>query len=206
MGSSNSGEWTERNNIALPPGFTQAAPALVSARVSSSAHDASPATTLVTDSKFAATPSVSLIASFDAADTPAAVLPMRLNQHPLQSLVLLQSGSTEPIVALTEPANVFTVTTTADGIGSSIPAGSLREAITEANLDTGPSCIVFDFPNTDPNRDPTTGVFLIQPLSENSTLGDLFALPPIDATVTIDGYTQPGASPNTLRNGTMRRF
>jgi len=47
-----------------------------------------------------------------------------------------------------------------------------------------------------------TGAFLIQPLSE-SVPGALnnFALPPINGTMIIDGYTQPGASPNTLANG-----
>ena len=216
-------EWTERSAIALPAGFQQETPRLLAAHVSTSTqedvlltdsgnnkvhvfstgpaqHSAQPASEIGTSSN-AAPAAMALLASIDSAAAPAAILPMRLNQHPLQSLVVLQTSQSEPVIALSTPANIFTVTTTADGIGANIPAGSLRAAITAANLATGPSSIVFNIPTTDPNRDPTTGVFLIRPLSENMNSLDFFALPPIDATVTIDGYTQPGASPNTLPNG-----
>jgi Domain of unknown function DUF11/FG-GAP-like repeat/Putative binding domain, N-terminal len=222
---SNVPEWTERNAIALPAGFQQETPRLVVGHVSTSAQEdllladsgnnkvhvfftgpkqlsaSAQFSTEISTSTNAAPAPMALLASLDSAAAPAAVLSMRLNQHPLQSLVVLQATQSEPVVALSTPANVFTVTTTADGIGASIPAGSLRAAITAANAAAGPSSIVFNIPTTDPNRDPSTGVFLIRPLSENMNSLDFFALPPIDATVTIDGYTQPGANPNTLPNG-----
>jgi uncharacterized delta-60 repeat protein len=63
-------------------------------------------------------------------------------------------------------------------------ASSLRQAIIDANSFGGPAGITF--------RIPGAGVQNIAPLSP---------LPPITARVTIDGYTQPGASPNTWANG-----
>lgn len=53
--------------------------------------------------------------------------------------------------------------------------------------------INFNIPATDPRRNPTTGVFTITPTAS--------PLPDITETVTIDGYTQPGASPNSLPQG-----
>jgi hypothetical protein len=64
--------------------------------------------------------------------------------------------------------------------------GSLRQAILDANATIGADTIAFNIPGA--------GVHTISPLS---------ALPPLtdDAGVTIDGYTQPGSSPNTLSVG-----
>ncbi len=75
--------------------------------------------------------------------------------------------------------------------------GSLREAIYDANTlgygtAANPDLIAFDIPTTDPGYNSTTGAFIIQPLS---------ALPTITDTLVLDGYTQPGASPNTLTIG-----
>ena len=61
---------------------------------------------------------------------------------------------------------------------------SLRQAMLDANTAGGGSTIVFDIPGT--------GVQRIAPLYE---------LPALTASVTIDGYTQPGSSPNSLRDG-----
>jgi hypothetical protein len=69
----------------------------------------------------------------------------------------------------------FTVTTT-----NNAGPGSLRQALLDANATAGADTIVFDIPGTGPHR--------IRPLS---------ALPTITDPVTIDGYTQPEASPNT---------
>src|SRR5205823_7432572 len=55
-----------------------------------------------------------------------------------------------------------------------------------------PDQIQFNIPSTDPGYQSSTGAFFIKPLS---------ALPVIGDTVTLDGYTQPGASPNTLAIG-----
>jgi parallel beta-helix repeat protein len=79
--------------------------------------------------------------------------------------------------AATAHAATFTVVSTEDD-GS----GSLANAIAQANASPGPDTIAFDIPGSDVRRIRTT-------------------LPPITETVTIDGYTQPGSSPNTLAAG-----
>jgi hypothetical protein len=90
------------------------------------------------------------------------------------------------LVAAVAQATTFTVTTTADS-----GAGSLRQAILDANADTTdcststPHSIVFNIAGAGPH--------VIAPAS---------ALPTIVSSVVIDGYTQPGASANTLNTGT----
>jgi CSLREA domain-containing protein len=66
---------------------------------------------------------------------------------------------------------------------------SLREAINTANVHPGPDTIGFNIPPTDSGCD-ATGVCTIAPSS--SRLPNL-----TDNNTTVDGYTQPGASPNT---------
>jgi CSLREA domain-containing protein len=163
------------------------------------------------------TPGMSLAASLDSTSgAPGAVLPMRLNQHGLNGLVVLSSGQAVPSAVVPDPPIVFTVNTTTD-LHDALPGDglcadsnglcSLRAAIEEANAEAqqsgaGPFSINFNIPITDPNRDPATGVFTIFAHSEGVIGGaDTDALPAIFSTVTIDGYTQPGASPNTLANG-----
>jgi hypothetical protein len=75
-------------------------------------------------------------------------------------------------------ANTFIVTNTLDS-----GTGSLRQAITDANANPEPDVITFNIPGT--------GVHTITPVT---------LLPLITDSVTIDGYTQPGASENTLSN------
>lgn len=86
----------------------------------------------------------------------------------------IQARSTLPVTNLI-------VTTTADS-----GAGSLRQAILTANslISSGNDTIRFNIPGA--------GVQTIAPLS---------ALPVLSDPVTIDGYTQPTASANTLSNG-----
>jgi IPT/TIG domain/S-layer homology domain len=84
------------------------------------------------------------------------------------------------LAVLLPPATVawsgtFTVTTTADS-----GAGSLRQAILDANANAGADTIAFNIPGA--------GVHTI-------TLSSF--LPSITDPLTIDGYTQPGATPNT---------
>ena len=79
------------------------------------------------------------------------------------------------LLSIPVAAATFTVTNTNDS-----GAGSLRQAILDANATPGGDSIEFDIPGS--------GVHTITPMS---------ALPPITDTVTIDGYTQLGASPNT---------
>jgi hypothetical protein len=76
-----------------------------------------------------------------------------------------------PIAAAT-----FTVTNANDA-----GPGSLRQAILDANAAAGPHTIPFAIPGS--------GVH---------TISLTTPLPTITQTVTIDGYTQPGSSPNTL--------
>jgi len=73
-------------------------------------------------------------------------------------------------------AFTYTVTSTNDS-----GLGSLRQAILYSNTYAGEDLIVFDIPGP--------GVHTISPTSE---------LPHITDWVTIDGYTQPGTSPNAL--------
>jgi uncharacterized repeat protein (TIGR01451 family) len=150
-------------------------------------------------------PQMHLLASLEAESAPLAVLPLRLSKSGLSGLVVLQDGQSKPIAMqqAIPPANIFTVTNTSDGViavGTEFtgPTGSLRAAIYNANNATGAAEIDFNIPTSDPGYNASTGAFLIQPLSEGAPGGfNNFALPPINQTVTIDGYTQPGASPNT---------
>jgi hypothetical protein len=91
-------------------------------------------------------------------------------------------------VRQSQAADYF-VTNTADS-----GPGSLREAILAANTNrTFCATIKFNIDaSTDPGCDPSTGVCTIMPLSE---------LPTMAICTTIDGYTQPGASTNSLPNG-----
>ena len=79
----------------------------------------------------------------------------------------------------TVAADTYTVTNTNDS-----GAGSLRQAIIDANGHSGPDNISFNIPGS--------GVRTITPAGE---------LPVITSPVTIDGYTQPGSSANTLVGG-----
>jgi len=81
----------------------------------------------------------------------------------------------------------LTVTNTNDS-----GAGSLRQAITDANGNAGADSIHFNIPAADPGCN-SGGLCTIAPLT---------AFPTITDAVTIDGYTQPGASVNTAANGT----
>ena len=77
-------------------------------------------------------------------------------------------------------SETFTVTT-ADSIGP----GSLYEAINQANEHSGADTIAFNIPGDG-----------VQKISVGES-----ALPEITDSVTIDGYTQPGAKANTLASG-----
>ena len=76
-------------------------------------------------------------------------------------------------------ANTYTVTSTADS-----GAGTLRQAIIDANANAGADTIAFNIAGSGPHT---------------ITITDF--LPAISSPVTIDGYTQSGATPNTLPVG-----
>jgi VCBS repeat-containing protein len=99
---------------------------------------------------------------------------------------------------ITDP---LVVNTTSDGSPDANDCETtLREAIAHANgkaNGSGPDTISFAIPEDDPGRNQQTGVFTIAPTS---------ALPAISDPVVIDGYTQDGASPNTLERGSNARL
>lgn len=103
--------------------------------------------------------------------------------------IAIRSAAAAAILALattTASAATFVVTTTADTNDTCDADCSLREAITAANGSAGPHTIAFNIPGG--------GVRTI-------TLAS--ALPNITQRVTIDGYTQPGSSPNTNATGAI---
>jgi len=99
--------------------------------------------------------------------------------RPLALLLLIGFGTTALLAARASFAATFSVTNTSDS-----GAGSLREAILDANAAAGADAIAFNIAGA--------GVKTIVPSTP---------LPAITGPVTIDGYTQPGASANTLGAG-----
>ena len=83
------------------------------------------------------------------------------------------------LLAADADAATFTVTTTNDS-----SAGSLRQAIVDANANPGADSIHFNIPGAGPH-----------------TINPATPLPDITEALTIDGYTQPGARANTLAEG-----
>jgi S-layer homology domain len=92
------------------------------------------------------------------------------------SIRRLPIGLALSLLASLATAATYTVTNTGDS-----GAGSLRQAILDANANGGVDTIAFNIPGA--------GVHTISPAT---------ALPAITEQVTIDGYSQPGASANTL--------
>jgi hypothetical protein len=106
----------------------------------------------------------------------------RKANHYLGMLVLVATLAMVAMMLAAKPsyaADTLTVTNTNDS-----GAGSLRQAILDANATDGASVIDFDISGT--------GVKTIRPSS---------ALPTVTEQVTIDGYTQTDASPNTKAVG-----
>lgn len=102
------------------------------------------------------------------------------------SLTMASGASAQP-----RDRAVITVTTAAD-LAPPCPSGSvsLRCAIAAANRGSSPTTIAFAIPASDAGCGGTPLVCMIAPAT---------ALPAVRADdVTIDGYTQPGASANTL--------
>ena len=82
-------------------------------------------------------------------------------------------------------ATTYTVTTT-----SNSGAGSLRQAITDANGSAGADTIEFNIPTSD-------GGYTVGP-PDYWSISSLSAFPIVSDTLFIDGYTQPGAQRNTV--------
>ncbi len=94
----------------------------------------------------------------------------------MRPLLLVAALSSLLIAAPAAAQCTLTVTTSLDG-----GPGSLRQAIADANATEGLDIVCFDIPGDGPHT--------IQPQS---------ALPTIVQPIVLDGYTQPGASENTL--------
>jgi parallel beta-helix repeat protein len=90
----------------------------------------------------------------------------------------------------THAASTLTVTTTADSLAPCAPASmSLRCAISQANTDGSGDTIAFNIPTASPGCAGAPAVCTIKPVA---------ALPNLTASnTTIDGFSQPGAHPNT---------
>lgn len=101
----------------------------------------------------------------------AAALPMRLNSDGLNDLVVLSAGRIAPSLLMTRMAATFVVTNT-----NNEGAGSLRQAMLNANASPGEDAITFNIPG------------------DSLTINLVSPLPAITDTVTIDGTTQPGFS------------
>ena len=186
---STASSWQSVSAVALPLRKTASANAVVPVRISSSPKDdllvldqaGRQLQILTNESAFLpeneanepASLSLRIASTIDFEGEPLAVLGMRLNSDALNDLVVLEGNAVAPTVIMTSPAATFTVTNTNDS-----NAGSLRQAILDANLSPGADLISFSIAGS--------GTQTISPLS---------ALPGISGSVTIDGTTQqPGSA------------
>jgi len=194
--------WQPAGAVTLPPAknlSVAAARVLLSARISSSPKDdllvldpaahqlhmiinASAMSPDDSSNNGSASWQFQIAGAIDFESEPTALLGMRLNNDALKDLVVLRTSASAPTVILSSPSMTFSVTNTNDS-----GAGSLRQAIQDANSNPGPDAISFAIPGT--------GTKTISPLS---------ALPVITATLTIDGTTQNpgGGSPPIELSGT----
>jgi titin len=97
----------------------------------------------------------------------------------MKHISLLQIGWIFILVVARTSAATFTVTSVEDS-----GPGTLRQAILEINGSSGSHELLFNIPGD--------GVQTIKPFTP---------LPEISQTVIVDGYSQPGSSPNTLTDG-----
>jgi CSLREA domain-containing protein len=102
------------------------------------------------------------------------------------------------------PFVTFIVTSTADTDGSTCGTGcTLRQAVNANNANPPPmgatNLIAFNIPSNDPGCDPMTNVCTIALTDCLGRSGNFCN--GLNQPVIIDGYTQPGTSPNTLAIG-----
>ena len=114
--------------------------------------------------------------NLDLQGEPVGAVSMRLNDDAFDDLVVFSAGPSPLAVAMSEPAATFVVTNT-----NNSGAGSLRQAILDANANPGADRIVFDIPGSGPH-----------------TITPSAALPTISDPVTIAGSTQPGFTGSPL--------
>jgi parallel beta-helix repeat protein len=111
----------------------------------------------------------------------------------MRSGIVRSLGLSVTLVASVASAGplIFTVTNTAD-TGN----GSLRQAILDANANSGPDTIQFNIPGNDSGCNALSHVCTIKPSVANAV-----TWPRATSPVTINGYSQTGASVNTLAVG-----
>ena len=140
-----------------------------------------------------------VVANFSSSDEAQGTPRVTPDQQALQPES--QPAGESPQLAAEAAALTFTVNSTGDQVDASIGNGrcatsdntcTLRAAIAEANSHTGPDTIAFNIGGS--------GVRTIQLTSQLPSLSDR------TGPTTIDGFTQPGAEPNThaqLNNADM---
>ena len=175
---------SKRLSAVVRPGVTQ----LITARLSSTGGDDLVIVDLANNQLHVITNEIGQLGiaaeTMNVAGGAAAVLPTRLSADAMNDLVILRSNQVAPTIVASPqgPQSTFTVSTTNDS-----GPGSLRDAITLANLNSGADVIDFN----------------ILP-GGAQTINPLTALPTIIDPVTIDGTTQPGfaGTPIIQLNGT----
>lgn len=121
--------------------------------------------------------------ALNVAGSPVAALAMRLNPDVIDDLVVVTSQSATPVILQSARLRApFTVTNTNDS-----GAGSLRDAIDQANMLSGADSISFNIAGPGPH-----------------TISLLSVLPVISETLDIDGTTEPdfAGTPVVVLNGT----
>jgi hypothetical protein len=156
---------------------SELSPKLVSAHVSDSANDdlvvvnsATKPLSIIRTEAFdpvagAARDNKADVVSLDQDSEPRAVLAGRFNSDAISDLIVINKGQSAPSLVSSAAAQTFTVTNTNDS-----GAGSLRQAIPDANANAGADTINFNIPGSGP--------FVITLLT---------MLPAITDPVTIDG-------------------
>ena len=122
--------------------------------------------------------SVSVL-EFKTAITPASMPALPFVVSAIVTSAQGASSEFSNVVSAFDAGTLHTVVTTADS-----GAGSLRQALLDANANPGPDLIHFNIPGSGPHT--------IAPLSGLNALND---------TTVIDGYSQPGALHNTTDSG-----
>ncbi|MGB5037279.1 MAG: VCBS repeat-containing protein, partial [Blastocatellia bacterium] len=121
--------------------------------------------------------------AFDVIGEPVAAIPMRLNPDAIDDLVVVTANSATPVVMTSSKLRAaFPVTNTND-----MGAGSLRDAIDQANMLAGADTITFNIAGAGPH-----------------TIALMSGLPQINEQVDIDGTTEPDFSttPIVVLDGT----
>src|SRR5215469_16734767 len=152
-------------------------------------------------------PRILLSFVFLLAGVSVALVGFGQNRLPIRRLAIAsyQMATDSPDATPTPtPAMTFTVTSTADTDGSTCGSDcTLRQAVNASNAHPPPAgttnLIAFNIPSNDAGCDPTTNVCTIALIDCLSRSGNFCN--GLNQPVIIDGYSQPGASPNTLAIG-----